>query len=202
MLISIVPTDVFILARLGEMLDEKGDKSQAYQYYSDSYRYHPSNISVVSWLGYYYAECDVHEKAVIFFERAVLIEPRGLKWQMMVSNCYRRSGNYQRAYEFYKKIHERFPEDAECLRQIITICIDLGKKEGVEYAAKLAAIEGPRLGTGQSGQKESAKDPVAAYKMGRGDIFLIRDDSSKTVRPVFKHEPIEFEIDIDSLLPE
>jgi len=34
----------------------------------------------------------------------------------MIASCYRRSGNYQHAYEKYKKIHEQFPDNVECKR--------------------------------------------------------------------------------------
>lgn len=32
----------------------------------------------------------------------------------MIASCCRRSGNYQLAFDTYKRIHERFPENLEC----------------------------------------------------------------------------------------
>ena len=73
-LIGIVPSDAAILQRLGEMYDAEGDKSQAFQYHYDSYRYNPSNISVIEWLGAYYIDSQFCEKAIQYFERAAIIQ--------------------------------------------------------------------------------------------------------------------------------
>ncbi|KAB7504104.1 Intraflagellar transport protein 88-like protein [Armadillidium nasatum] len=58
-LLGLVPTDPHILQRLGELFDAEGDKQQAYQYYFDSYRYFPSNLVVIDWLGSYFIEHQV-----------------------------------------------------------------------------------------------------------------------------------------------
>ncbi|KAJ3015302.1 Intraflagellar transport protein 88 [Thoreauomyces humboldtii] len=140
-LISVVPTDPGVLARLGDMFVRDGDKSQAFQYYSESYRYYPSDMDVLAWLGAYYVECEVYEQAVQFFERAATIQPGQVKWQLMIASCFRRSGNYQQSFETYKRVHERFPDNVECLRFLVRICTDLGMKEVHEYAEKLARTE-------------------------------------------------------------
>ncbi|MEE6522103.1 hypothetical protein FKM82_020501 [Ascaphus truei] len=73
-LISVVPTDSRALSKLGELYDTEGDKSQAFQYYYESYRYFPSNIEVIEWLGAYYIDTQFCEKAIQYFERAALIQ--------------------------------------------------------------------------------------------------------------------------------
>ncbi|XP_015284972.1 PREDICTED: intraflagellar transport protein 88 homolog [Gekko japonicus] len=140
-LISVVPTDSHALAKLGELYDSEGDKSQAFQYYYESYRYFPSNIEVIEWLGAYYIDTQFCEKAIHYFERAALIQPTQVKWQLMVASCYRRSGNYQKALDTYKAIHRKFPENAECLRFLVRLCTDMGLKEVQEYATKLKRLE-------------------------------------------------------------
>uniref|UniRef100_A0A8C6VQX3 Intraflagellar transport protein 88 homolog n=1 Tax=Naja naja TaxID=35670 RepID=A0A8C6VQX3_NAJNA len=140
-LISVVPTDSHALAKLGELYDSEGDKSQAFQYYYESYRYFPSNIEVIEWLGAYYIDTQFCEKAIHYFERAALIQPTQVKWQLMVASCYRRSGNYQKALDTYKTIHRRFPDNAECLRFLVRLCTDMGMKEMQEYATKLKRVE-------------------------------------------------------------
>lgn len=72
-------------------------------------------MDVISWLGAYYVDCEVYEQAIVFFERAMVIQPLQVKWQLMIASCYRRSGNYQQAFETYKKIHSKFPDDVECM---------------------------------------------------------------------------------------
>ncbi|XP_045910985.1 intraflagellar transport protein 88 homolog isoform X1 [Micropterus dolomieu] len=139
--ISVTPTDPRALAKLGELHDGEGDKSQAFQYYYESFRYFPSNIDVIEWLGAYYIETQFCEKAIQYFERATLIQPTQVKWQLMVASCYRRSGNYQKALETYKDIHRKFPENVECLRFLVRLCTDMGLKEVQEYATKLKKVE-------------------------------------------------------------
>ncbi|KAM5288666.1 intraflagellar transport protein 88 homolog isoform 9-T9 [Ctenodactylus gundi] len=140
-LISVVPTDSKVLSKLGELYDSEGDKSQAFQYYYESYRYFPSNIEVIEWLGAYYIDTQFCEKAIQYFERASLIQPTQVKWQLMIASCFRRSGNYQRALDTYKDIHRKFPENVECLRFLVRLCTDIGLKEVQEYATKLKRLE-------------------------------------------------------------
>ncbi|XP_057388924.1 intraflagellar transport protein 88 homolog isoform X4 [Balaenoptera acutorostrata] len=140
-LISVVPTDSRALSKLGGLYDSEGDKSQAFQYYYESYRYFPSNIEVIEWLGAYYIDTQFCEKAIQYFERASLIQPTQVKWQLMVASCFRRSGNYQKALDTYKDIHRKFPENVECLRFLVRLCTDTGLKEVQEYATKLKRLE-------------------------------------------------------------
>ncbi|XP_069323553.1 intraflagellar transport protein 88 homolog isoform X1 [Eulemur rufifrons] len=140
-LISVVPTDSRALSKLGELYDSEGDKSQAFQYYCESYRYFPSNIEVIEWLGAYYIDTQFCEKAIQYFERASLLQPTQVKWQLMVASCFRRSGNYQKALDTYKDIHRKFPENVECLRFLVRLCTDIGLKEVQEYATKLKRLE-------------------------------------------------------------
>ena len=79
-----------------------------------SSRFYPSNLEVIDWLGSYFIEHQVSEKAIMFFERAALIQPAEVKWLLMVASCYRRAGNYQRALAKYKEIHIKFPDNVEC----------------------------------------------------------------------------------------
>ncbi|XP_076787054.1 intraflagellar transport protein 88 homolog isoform X5 [Arvicanthis niloticus] len=109
--------------------------------FNQSYRYFPSNIEVIEWLGAYYIDTQFCEKAIQYFERASLIQPTQVKWQLMVASCFRRSGNYQKALDTYKEIHRKFPENVECLRFLVRLCTDIGLKEVQEYATKLKRLE-------------------------------------------------------------
>ena len=140
-LITVVPTDFRALSKLGGLYDTEGDKSQAFQYYYESYRYFPSNTEVNEWLAAYYIDTQFCEKAIQYFERASLIQPTQVKWQLMVASCFRRSGNYQKALDTYKDIHRNFPENVECLRFLVHLCTDTGLKEVQEYATKLKRLE-------------------------------------------------------------
>ncbi|EJD75140.1 OSM-5 protein [Loa loa] len=138
---SLAPTDPAILSKLASIYDAEGDKSQAFQCHYDSYRYFPSNIATIEWLGAYYIDAQYPEKAATYFEKASIMEPNEIKWQLMMASCLRRSGNYQKAFELYQQIHGRFPENIECLKFLARICTDLGMPEAKEYMEKLSKTE-------------------------------------------------------------
>ncbi|KAJ3325914.1 Intraflagellar transport protein 88 [Boothiomyces sp. JEL0866] len=210
-LISVVPTDPSILARLGDMFENEGDKSQAFQYYSESYRYFPSNMDVIAWLGAYYVDCEVYEQAIQFFERAMLIQPAEVKWQLMIASCYRRSGNYQAAFETYKNIHDKFPENTECLRFLVKICTDLGMKDVDEYKTKLSRLEKANL---NKASNEMISNTAAAQESTSEEASTFGFHSTLTKRPssLFVEEnklssrKIEYEVqfndDVTGLLPD
>ncbi|ERL88084.1 hypothetical protein D910_05473 [Dendroctonus ponderosae] len=104
-LLGLTPTDAKALQKLGELFDQEGDKQQAHHYHVDSFRYYPGNLSVIEWLGSYYIEMQVVEKALIYFEKAALMQPGEPKWNMMVAGCHRRSGNMHKALTLYQEIH-------------------------------------------------------------------------------------------------
>ncbi|XP_036065716.1 intraflagellar transport protein 88 homolog isoform X2 [Oryzias melastigma] len=139
--ISVTPTDPHVLAKLGKLHNNEGEKSQALHYYSESFRYFPSNINVITWLGAYYIEAKFCENAIQYFERATLIQPTQVKWQLMVASCYRRIGNYQKALETYQNINRKFPDNVECLHFLVRLCTDMGLKEVQDYAIKLKKVE-------------------------------------------------------------
>ncbi|XP_034429558.1 intraflagellar transport protein 88 homolog isoform X4 [Hippoglossus hippoglossus] len=179
--ISVTPTDPQALAKLGELHDGEGDKSQAFQYYYDSFRYFPSNIDVIEWLGAYYIETQFCEKAIQYFERATLIQPTQVKWQLMVASCYRRSGNYQKALETYKDIHHKFPENVECLRFLVRLCTDMGLNEVQEYATKLKKVEKMKEMREQrvkSGREGSARGRREGREGSGGSAEDVKADSS------------------------
>ncbi|KAJ3294769.1 Intraflagellar transport protein 88 [Borealophlyctis nickersoniae] len=214
-LISVVPTDPGVLAKLGDMCAREGDKSQAFQYYSESYRYFPSNMDVIGWLGSYYVDCEVYEQAVQFFERAAAIQPNEVKWRLMVASCHRRSGNYQMAFETYKRIHEKFPDNVDSLRFLVRICTDLGMKEVQEYIAKLAKAEKAKdgrvgvEGTDAGGMGGAAPADASVQSQGRESLAGVekinpyierrKGGASQAKAPV---EDDDWQEDVDNLLPE
>ncbi|KAI6182319.1 hypothetical protein M3Y97_00367200 [Aphelenchoides bicaudatus] len=138
---SLVPSDPAILSKLGEIYDNEGDKSQAFQCNYESYRSYPPNIEVIKWLGNYYVDAQFAEKAVRYFERAMIMEPHNIEWPLLMAGCQRRSGNFQKALDIYRQIHRRFPNNIECLKFLVQLCHDLRLPEKKEYEDKLKKIE-------------------------------------------------------------
>lgn len=97
-------------------------------------------MDVISWLGVWYVKSELYEKSIQFFERASQIQPHEIKWRLMVTSCYRRMGNYQKALLLYEKIHKDIPDNLECLRYLVAICKDLGKPYD-HHQQELAKLE-------------------------------------------------------------
>jgi len=74
---------------------------------------------VLDWLGAYFVEMKVPEKAVDYFEQASLMQPAEPKWYMLIGSCYRRAGHFQLALQTYKDVLNRFPDNTECMPTLI-----------------------------------------------------------------------------------
>lgn len=94
----------------------------------ESHRVFPVNMDVVSWLGAYHVGNEVYEKALPFFDLASRIQPSEHKWALMVASCYRRIHNIPAALHKYKEIHSASPENVECLRYLVHLCTELGRR--------------------------------------------------------------------------
>jgi intraflagellar transport protein 88 len=137
-----VTHDPGILARLGAIHARMDDEGKALHYYTESHRVYPVNMDVISWLGAFHVKSEVYEKAMPFFDLASDIQPGEVKWQLMVASCYRRVGAYNEALTKYGDIHASHPENVECLRYLVHIYTDLGRKDDVhDYVVKLRKAE-------------------------------------------------------------
>ncbi|KAK0425986.1 hypothetical protein QR680_009488 [Steinernema hermaphroditum] len=187
---SLAPTDPGILAKLATIYDNEGDKPQAFEWRVQSYRYYPSNIDVIEWLGAYYIEAQFAERAAKYFEKASLMQPSEIKWQLMMATCLRRSGNYQKALELYRQIHKKFPENIECIKFLVRICTDLGMPEAKEYVEKLSRTEKIQMlrqqretdssqGKRRSAQASSAHSLPPQTSLGRPNSLTMRTSSAR-----------------------
>ncbi|XP_037082902.1 intraflagellar transport protein 88 homolog isoform X2 [Pollicipes pollicipes] len=193
-MLSLVPSDPDTLFHLGGLLDKDGDKQGAYQYYFDSSRFYPANLEVIDWLGSYFIEHQVSEKAILYFERATLIQPAEVKWHLIIASCYRRSGNYQRALAKYKEIHIKFPDNIECLKFLVRICTDLGLKEAADYAVELKRAEKYKE---MRDERLKSGRPGTSYRSGlhgsRDGSAVSRDERLTDSRPGSLAKPLTAE---------
>lgn len=171
-LLSLVPTDPYVLAEIARLYQNQSNQAQAFHYYSESYRYFPCNLDVLTWLGSYCVEHELYEQAVNYFERAVLIQPRDIKWPLMIASCVKRSGNLPQALQMYKDTHDRFPQNVECLKFLVRLCGDMGlSSDAAVYANKILSIEQAdrekSVAIATNGEMESPTAPPS--KDGRQD---------------------------------
>nr|AFN42835.1 intraflagellar transport protein 88-like protein [Marsilea vestita] len=153
--------DAGVLAFLGTLFKKCNDETKAHYYFNESHRVHPVNIDIITTLGGFYVEHELHEKAIPIFDLASRIQPNEVKWQLLVAYCYRRIGSYSAAIAKHKEILVHHPNNLECLRYLVNMCTSLGKKDGIEeYEARLHKLE-------NEGYKDSSSllKPIDLNKM-------------------------------------
>jgi intraflagellar transport protein 88 len=130
-----VKTDAGVLARYGALL-ARDDESDAVSNQQDSYKYFPCDMDVISWLGAYFVRSEMYEKAIEYFHRASQIQPKEVKWKLMVASCHRRINDLERALATYMEIDKKHPDNIECLNYLQKLCQDLGRHEDYEKYTK------------------------------------------------------------------
>jgi intraflagellar transport protein 88 len=143
-LLGIVQSDAGILKKVGELYEMKGERQQAFHYHLESYRLYPSDVGIVNWIGSHFIELQIAEKAISFFEKAVLNNPNDSYFLLRVAGSYRKI-NSQKSMQLFQQIHEKFPENVDCLRALIHLTHTQGMHELHDaYADKLEKIEKQR----------------------------------------------------------
>lgn len=139
LLLSKLPGDPGICCKLGQIYEKLQDDNTACHWHTEAHRYYPVNLNVISWLGVWYVKREMYEQAIGFFQQAAAVQPSEIKWQLMVTSCYRRLGDLYKALELYQKIHEEHPENIEALQYLEALCRDLGRSHD-EYTKKLEKL--------------------------------------------------------------
>lgn len=111
------------------MSEAEGDRQQAFQYQNESYRVYPSNLQTIAWLGSHYIDLQVAEKAVVYYEKAVLANPNDPYFLLRIAGCFRRIGNAQKSLQMFQNIMRQFPENVDCYRALIHLTQTLGMDE-------------------------------------------------------------------------
>lgn len=143
-LLGIVQSDAGVLKKVGELYEMKNERQQAFHYHLESYRLYPSDFSVVNWIGSHFIELQIAEKAISFFEKAVLNNPNDSYFLLRVAGSYRKI-NAQKSMQLFQQINEKFPENVDCLRALIHLTHSQGLNEQHDvYVDKLEKLEKQR----------------------------------------------------------
>lgn len=143
-LLGIVQSDAGILKKVGELYELKNERQQAFHYHLESYRLYPSDFSVVNWIGSHFIELQIAEKAIGFFEKAVLNNPNDSYFLLRVAGSYRKI-NAAKSMQLFQQIQEKFPENVDCLRALIHLTHSQGLNEQHDlYADRLEKLEKQR----------------------------------------------------------
>lgn len=140
-LLGIAQSDAGVLKKVGELYEAKGERQQAFHYHLESYRLYPSDVSIVNWIGSHFIELQIAEKAISFFEKAVLNNPNDSYFLLRVAGSYRKI-NSQKSMQMFQMIHEKFPENVDCLRALIHLTHTQGLNELHDvYVEKMEKLE-------------------------------------------------------------
>lgn len=139
-LLTIIQNEPNIHARLGALYSIENEEGQAYHHYMESFKLLPVNIDTIAWLGIHFVKNLKYEKACIYFEKASLIQPKDLKWKLMVASCFRRMENFDKAIKIYLEVHNEDPNNLESLRFLVQINQELGRPYEV-YSQELKKLE-------------------------------------------------------------
>jgi len=175
MLSSLVPNDPGVLAKLGAIHARFDDEVKALHYYQESHRVFPVNMDVISWLGAHHVKNEVYEKAMPYFDLASKIQPQEVKWALMVASCLRRIGAIPQALSKYKEIHVSHPDNVECLRYLVHLCTELGRRDDAqEYLTKLRKAEKQQMAEATAMATQMQRAQAAAAEngmMGNGGMM-------------------------------
>ncbi|KAG1678869.1 hypothetical protein FOA52_003537 [Chlamydomonas sp. UWO 241] len=171
MLSSLVPNDPGVLGKLGAIHARFDDEIKALHFYQEAHRVFPVNMDVISWLGAYHVKNEVYEKAVPYFDLASRIQPQEVKWGLMVASCYRRIGAYPQALQKYKEIHIIHPDNVECLRYLVHLCTELGRRDDAQdFITKLRKAEKGAQAEQTAQATRMANAPAQGSGMGGGGM--------------------------------
>ncbi len=122
-----IPTDSSTLSRLGQLyVNANEDPQEAMHYKLESFRNYPLDLDIISWIGSTFVKDELYGKSIYFFRQAALIQPNEVKWGLMVASALRRVEEYESSLREYEKLLQRFPDDAECKRNIMTLRQNIG----------------------------------------------------------------------------
>lgn len=141
-LLGSVQTDPGIFQKIAVMAEAENDRQQAFQYQFEAYRAYPSNLQSIAWLGSHYIDLQVAEKAITYFERAVLVNPNDPYFLLRIAGCFRRIGNSQKSLHMFQDILKRFPENVDCYRALIHLTQTLSLEElHQKYSGEFQRLE-------------------------------------------------------------
>jgi intraflagellar transport protein 88 len=106
LLLNKVPGDPNICCKLGQIFEKLQDDNTACHWHTEAHRNYPVNLNVTSWLGVWYVKREMYEQAIEYFNQAAKVQPSEIKWQLMVTSCYRRLGDLYKALELYQKVSD------------------------------------------------------------------------------------------------
>ncbi|KPM04266.1 intraflagellar transport protein 88-like protein [Sarcoptes scabiei] len=142
--LNLVPTDIELLVKLADIALIENNRKQALNYLQEvrlkliffsptAHRYFPSHIPTIERLASYYIEMKMYNQTIKHLQQLADIQPNEIRWQLMIAASYRRAGNHSQSLATYENIHQRFPENLDCLKFLLRLCSELNARDAHSY---------------------------------------------------------------------
>ena len=147
LLLAAAPADAHTHARLGDLRAAAGDEAGALAAYSAAHAAAPVSAAVARWLAEWHERAGLLERgAALFQDAARCASPASaLAARRDAAHCWRRAGALATAYEGLAEALNQAPGDADCLRGLLELAVELGRPTEA-HAAALAAAEAKAAG--------------------------------------------------------
>lgn len=129
-----------ILRKIGDLYEKEDDQQLAFHYHFEAYRLNPSNMNTTNWIGTHYIWLQVAERAIPYYERAILNNPMHTFFMIRTAGCYMKVGHHKKALRFFQDIYKRFPDNPDCLRALIRITHNSHPELYEQYQAELQKL--------------------------------------------------------------
>lgn len=129
-----------ILRKIGDLYEQEEDQQLAFHYHHEAYRLNPSNVQTTNWVASHYIRLQVVERAIPYYERAILGNPTNTYFMIRAAGCYMKVGQQKKALRMFQDIYKRFPENPDCLRALIRITQNGHPALHDQYKAELAKL--------------------------------------------------------------
>ena len=114
-------TNPGILPWLGKIFIKEDDDTQWFHYQIEIFQNWPVDIDEISRLGVWYVSNKIYQKIIHFFDIVDQIHTNKVKWQLIVTSCYRIMGNFTKALNFIEKYTKKI---LKCLVYVI-VCLQV-----------------------------------------------------------------------------
>lgn len=176
-----------VLRKIGDLYEHDEDQQLAFHYHHEAYRVNPSNVQTTNWVATHYIRLQVVERAIPYYERAILGNPTNTYFMIRAAGCYMKVGQQKKALRLFQDIYKRFPENPDCLRALIRITQNGHPALHEQYKGELTRLAKAketrqRIISGKSGRITSGSlvRGSAGSRGGAGGGSAVSQDSSSS----------------------
>lgn len=139
---NIVPQELSVINEIINLLENKGDKSGAIEFYEKILRADAKNINALIKLGNFYSDMYEFSNAIKYYEKAEEINPNRTDIYKKIGFCYEKMKNNILAKEYYEKYLAKAPltPEVEELKKRLAGMSDEVEQEDIGLLEKIMGM--------------------------------------------------------------